>query len=299
MKSAWIIASLVVCSPIAVIAQNVPLYTETDGQLAFTGDYLGDAQLTELLGGADAFDTFGPPKFVARNERTGTVKPVWADLADYEIIHDGDGMIENRHDDLVFDESDAEDNQEDLVFDEAETEDLREDIDFSESDVAETGNDMTFAENEGLSVPNIFSGTQPDFLQPAHGIWSIALSRSDAVGCPPGIAELASAQLGKSGARDIVFSEPGWVPADLNPDYGLYSWTPVGTNGFQSEPYTTGVQAAGSGVSLVVTIALNAKSDRQIDVWAQIQMDLAPALAAVAGATTTCLATIEGSYTKN
>lgn len=285
MNNAWMIAGLVVCSPISVSAQTVPLYTETDGQLAFTGDYLGDAQLTELLGGADAFDTFGPPRFVARDERTGTVKPVWADLADYELVHDGDGVIENRHDDLVFDESEAED--------------LREDLDFNESDATETGDNMTFAENEGLSVPNIFSGTQPDFLQPAHGIWSIALSRSDAVGCPPGIAELASEQLGKSGARDIIFSEPGWVPADLNPDYGRYSWTAVGTNGFQSGPYNTGPQAAGSGVSLTVSIALNAKSERQIDVWAQIQMDLAPALAAIAGATTTCLATIEGSYTKN
>ncbi|MDO6758026.1 hypothetical protein Q4598_17445 [Phaeobacter inhibens] len=299
MKTAWTILGLLACSPIAVIAQTVPLYTETDGQLAFTGDYLGNAQLTELLGGAHASETFGPPKFVARSERTGTVTPVWADLADYEFIHDGDGVVENRHDDLVFDENDAEDTQEDLVFDESEAEDLREDLDFSESDAAETGDDMTFAENEGLSVPNIFSGAQPDFIQPAHGIWSIALLRSDAVGCPPGIAELASAQLVRTGARDIIFSEPGWVPADLNPDHGRYSWTAVGTNGFQSEPYTTGAQAAGSGVSLVVTMALNAKSDRQIDIWAQIQMDLAPALAAIAGGTTACLATFEGSYTKN
>ncbi|WP_297340218.1 hypothetical protein [Pseudophaeobacter sp.] len=89
------------------------------------------------------------------------------------------------------------------------------------------------------------------------------------------------------------------MPADLNPDYGQYSWTPVGTNGFQSEPYNAGSQADGSGVSLVVTMALNAKSKQQIDVWGQVQMDLAPALAAIAGGSTTCLATVEGSYTKN
>lgn len=91
------------------------------------------------------------------------------------------------------------------------------------------------------------------------------MSRSDATGCPPG-GELAIARIGRTGARDIISNEPGWVPADLNPNYGACTWAPVGTNGYQSEPYTTGLQAAGSGIPLVATIALNAKSEQQIDV---------------------------------
>ncbi|ATG45647.1 hypothetical protein [Phaeobacter piscinae] len=302
MKNTILIAGLAAFSPLAAGAQGVPLYTETSGELDFTGDYLSDAQLTELLGGTDAVETFGAPEFIAKDVRTGTVLPVWTTPKEYELFRDRDGMIENRHDDLNFNESDGQATQDDLVFDEVEADDLHEDLDFTEKDADDSGDhsgdDMVFTEGEALSLPDIFTGTQPDFLQPAHGVWSIALSRSDAIGCPAGIAELAAAQIGRTGAKDIIFSEPGWVPADLNPDYGSYSWTPVGTNGFQSEPYSTGPQAAGSGVSLVVTIALNAKSERQIDVWAQIQMDLAPALAAIAGGSTTCLATITGSYTK-
>lgn len=257
MKNILVIAGLALFCPMGVMAQGVPLYIETNGQLDFTGEYLDDADIAALLGGERAVDTFGPPEFIAQDARTGTVLPVWASLRDYEFINGGDGILENRHDDL------------------------------------------TVKEGEELAVSDISDSTQPDFLQPAHGVWTIALTRSDAVGCPPGISELATAQLARSRARDIIFSEPGWVPADLNPDYALYSWRPVGTDGFQSEPYSTGPQAAGSGVSLVVTITLSAKSERQIDVRAQIQMDLAPALAAMAGGATTCLATVTGSYTKN
>ncbi|GAA6179456.1 hypothetical protein NBRC116594_08940 [Shimia sp. NS0008-38b] len=298
MKNIIFIAVLAAVYPMAAPAQGVPLYIEIDGQLDFSGDYLSDSEVTILLGGERAADTFGPPEFIAKDVRSGTAVPVWASMRDYEFVHGGDGVLENRHDDLTFDESDAQAPQEDLVFDDSDTDDLREDLDFTERGADDSGDDMTFTETDALSVPDIFDGTQPDFLQPAHGVWSIALTRSDASGCPPGISELATAQLGKTGAKDIIFSEPGWVPADLNPDYGRYSWTTVGTNGFQSEPYTTGPQAAGSGVSLVVTLALNAKSETQIDVWAQIQMNLAPAFAAMVRGSTTCLATMTGSYTK-
>ncbi|WP_297340219.1 hypothetical protein [Pseudophaeobacter sp.] len=157
MKHFWIVAGVLACSPMTVAAQTVPLYTETDGELDFTGEYLDDAQLTELLGGADGVETFGPPKFVARDVRTFQVRPVWADPRDYEFVHDGDGVIENRHDDLTLTEDEAQAPQEELVFDETETHDLNEDIVFTEKDGASTGDDLTFAENEGLSVPNIFA----------------------------------------------------------------------------------------------------------------------------------------------
>lgn len=285
MKTIIAIAGLAAFCPMAATAQGVPLYIETDGQLDFTGDYLGDAEITVLLGGQRALDTFGPPEFIAKDVRTGTALPVWASMRDYEFIKGGDGVLENRHDDLTFDETEADDLREDLVF--------------TESDADDHGDDMTITEGGPRSVPDTTSGAQPDFLQPAHGVWRISLTRSDASGCPPGISELATAQLEQTGAKTIIFSEPGWVPADLNPDYGAYSWKPIGANGFQSEPYSTGPQTAGSGVSLVVTIALNAKSEEQIDVWAQIQMNLAPAFAAMVGGSTTCLATMTGSYTKN
>lgn len=299
MKNIVMIAGLAAFCPIAAMAQGVPIYIETDGQLDFSGDYLNESEITVLLGGEHAVETFGPPEFIAKDVRTGTAAPVWASIRDYEFIKGGDGVLENRHDDLTFTESDAQEPQDDLVFAESDADDLREDLEFSPSDADDHGDDMTFTEADVRSTPDIFAGTQPDFLQPAHGVWSIALTRSDASGCPPGISELATAQLGQTGAKDIIFSAPGWVPADLNPDYGHYSWTPVGTNGFQSEPYTTGPQAAGAGISLDVTMALNAKSERQIDVWAQIEMNLAPAFAAMVGGSTTCLATMTGSYTKN
>lgn len=298
MKRMIMIAGIAAFCPMASIAQGVPLYTETDGQLDFTGDFLGDSEIATLLGGERALNTFGPPEFVAKNIRSGTAAPVWASPWEYEIIIGGDGVIENRHDDLIFDESDAQEPAEEMVFDETDADDLRDDLTFTENDAEGHGDDMTFTESDALLVPDIFAGSQPDFLQPAHGVWTIALSQSDAVGCPPGISELAMAQLVQTSTQDVIFSEPGWVPADLNPDYGSLSWTPVGTNGFQSDAYNTGPQAAGSGVSMVITMAMNARSEQQIDVWAHIRMDLAPALAAMVGGATTCLVTMKGSYTK-
>lgn len=274
--------------PFAATAQELPLYIDHGGELRFTGTMLDDAELNDMFGGRGIVDIFGVPEIIVKNAQTGASRPVYISPEHYEIVYGADGVVKDRHE---------------LTFAEDEGSDLRDDLEFAESEGSDTREDLNFAADDALKSDVTFDGPKdffsggPGLIQPQHGAWSVQLTASDITGCPPGVGEMAAAQLAQSGTADITFSIPGWTPADLNPDYASFVWDQNGPNGFYSQPYE--LEAAGSGMALSVSIALAAKSENQIDVWARVLMNLTPMLAQMASGAEVCSAIVAGTYIKN
>ncbi|SMR82105.1 hypothetical protein SAMN04488030_2447 [Aliiroseovarius halocynthiae] len=289
-------------------SEELPLYVNQDGELSFTGDMLSEAQIADLLGGQDVVDAFGQPVMIVKDAKSGATSASYISPEIYELAQTpmGDGVIENKHDGLIFEEHEGTDLREDLEFSEDEGTDVRHDLDVSEDEGADAGDDLTFIQAEALVVSKGFEGPADFYAQaglkahvPQDGTWVIHIDSSNAVGCPPGIAEVAASQVVHSGVTQIRFSAPHWRPADINSDYARFVWTPVGRNGYFAEPFSTGVDAAGSGLALSVTMALSASSDMQINIWSRVLLKLAPAMAAIAGGSETCTATITGRYVRS
>lgn len=277
--------------PGVVCAEELPLYVKQGNELSFTGDMLSEAQVADLLGGQDVVVAFGQPVMIVKDAQSGATSASYISPEEYDFVIGGDGEVENQHDDLAFDESEGSD--------------LRDDLTFSESEGTDTRNDLEFSEAEALVVSKGFDGPADFYASgstvhsPQDGTWAIHIDNSQAIGCPPGIAEMATSQVVHSGVTQIHFSAPNWRPADINSDYARFVWTPIGQNGYFAEPFSTGVEAAGSGMSLSVTTALSATSDTQINIWSRVLLKLAPAMAAIAGGSETCTATITGRYVKS
>lgn len=291
--------------PGGVCADELPLYVNQGNELSFTGDMLSAVQVADLLGGQEVVDTFGSPVMIVKDAQSGATSVSYISPEEYDFVIGGDGEVENQHDDLAFDENEGSDLRDDLTFSQDEGTDTREDLQFSEGEGTDTRNDLDFSEAEALVVSKGFDGPADFYTSggtahsPQDGTWAIHIDSSEAIGCRPGIAEVAASQVVHSGATQIHFSAPHWRPADINSDYARFVWTPIGQNGYFAEPFSTGVEAAGSGMSLSVTTALSATSDTQINIWSRVLLKLAPAMAAIAGGSETCTATITGRYVKS
>lgn len=127
------------------------------------------------------------------------------------------------------------------------------------------------------------------------GRWFSHVDDIQVAGCPPGIAEAASAHALASFDRNVTFSAP-WHPSDFGAGLAQFSWRAVGANGYFSEIFDLGEAAAGSGMDLSVTAALNPVSPDSIDVWTRVQLQLSPMLAQLAGGTQSCTAVARGKY---
>lgn len=281
---------LVSTLPFAASAQELPLYIDHGGELSFTGEMLNDADLNDMFGGRGIVDIFGVPEIIVKDAQTGALSPVYVPPEYYEIVSNADGVIENQRDDLTFKEGEGSD--------------LRDDLEFAEDEGSDTREDLVFSKEEGLTTDvvfegpkDFFSGEGPKYIDPQHGTWRIQITKTEITGCPAGVGEMAGAQALRSGRRDVIFSHPGWVPADLNPDYAKMTWHAGGFNGFYAEPYR--LDAEGSGMALSVSFALVARSDTKIDVWSRVLIRLTPFLAQMAGSAEVCSAIVAGSYVKS
>ena len=127
------------------------------------------------------------------------------------------------------------------------------------------------------------------------GRWFSQVDDIQVVGCPPGIAEAASAHALTRFDRNVTFSTP-WHPSDFEAGLAQFSWRAVGANGYFSEIFDLGDAAAGSGMDLSVTAALNPVSPDSIDVWTRVQLHLSPMLAQIAGGSKSCTAIARGKY---
>ena len=270
-------------------AQELPLYVDHGGELSFTGTMLNDAELNDMFGGRGIVDIFGTPEIIVKDAQTGAPSPVYTSPEEYEMVFGADGVVQDRHDDLSFAEGEGSD--------------LRDDLEFAEDEGSDTREDLTFTADEALQPATDFDGPRDFFsggsapIQPENGLWSVQSNATEITGCPPGVGEMAATQVAHSGATDITFGPSGWTPADLNPDYARFAWDKSGPNGFYARPYT--LEAEGSGMALSISIALAAKSETRIDVWARVLMTLTPMLAQMAGGAEVCSAIVTGTYTKN
>ncbi len=275
--------------PFAATAQELPLYIDNGGELTFTGTMLDDAELNDIFGGRGIIDIFGVPQIIVKDAQTGAPRPVYIPPEQYEIVYGADGVVKDQHDDLTFSESEGSD--------------LRDDLEFAENEGSDTREDLSFTADEALIPDVTFDGPQDFFaggpiaFQPQNGVWRVQLNATNITGCPPGVGEMAAAQVAQSRTADITFGASGWTPVDLNPDYASFVWGPNGPNGFYAQPYA--LEAAGSGMALSVSIALAAKSETRIDVWARVLLNLTPMLAKMAGGAEVCTAIVTGAYTKN
>lgn len=275
--------------PFAATAQELPLYIDHGGELSFSGTMLDDAELNDMFGGRGIIDIFGVPQIIVKDAQTGAPRPVYISPEHYEIVYGADGVVKDQHEDLTF----ADD----------EGSDLRDDLEFTEDEGSDTREDLSFIADEALTPDVTFDGPKDFFsggsnaIQPQNGVWRVPLNATNITGCPPGVGEMAAAQVAQSRSADITFGASGWSPVDLNPDYASFVWETKGPNGFYAQPYA--LEAAGSGMALRVSIALAAKSDTQIDVWARVLLNLTPMLAQMAGGAEVCTAIVTGTYTKN
>jgi hypothetical protein len=127
------------------------------------------------------------------------------------------------------------------------------------------------------------------------GRWYSKVGDIQVAGCPPGVAEAASAHALASFDRNVTFSAP-WHPSDFGASFAQFSWRAVGANGYFSEIFDLGEAAPGSGMDLSVTAALNPVSPDKIDVWTRVQLQLSPMLAHLSGGTKSCTAIARGKY---
>ncbi|MES0884349.1 hypothetical protein [Roseibium sp. SCP14] len=127
------------------------------------------------------------------------------------------------------------------------------------------------------------------------GRWISKVHDMRVTGCPSGIAEAASAHSLASFDRQVTFSAP-WHPSDFGQNLAQFSWRAVGANGYFSEIFDLGGDAAGSGMDLSVTVALNPVSPQQINVWTRVHLVLSPMLAKIAGGSESCTAIARGRY---
>lgn len=289
MKRCMIIGILMSTLPLASAAQELPLYIDHGGELSFSGTMLDEASLNDMFAGRGIVDTFGVPEIIVKDAKTGASSPVYASPEEYEMVFGADGVVAEKHDDMTF----AED----------EGSDLREDLDFAEGEGLDTREDITFTADDALKTDAVFDGPKDFFtgttqtrFHPQHGTWGLQMAAPDISGCPQGVGEMVAAQAIRSASKDVIFSHPGWVPADLNADYASLHWVESGTNGFHAEPYR--LEVDGSGMSLSVTFALAARSETRIDVWGRVLMKLTPVLAQMAGGSEVCTAIVAGAYTK-
>lgn len=264
----------------------------------------------ELVMGGDG-EISGEPDDLTFEEHEGL------DTRDDLIFDEGEGT--DTHDDLTFDESEGHHTRDDLTFEENEGLDLREgtalsknddqttqdDLVFNETEGTKVGDDLTFSEEEAIKhieaegVPrHMLENAYGSTVTPQDGTWTALIQEAVATGCPPGAAEQAKAQIMRSNVLNITFSKPNWHPSDLGGELGQFTWTKIGQNGYFSHPYTTGAEAEGSGVSLAVSTAYSVRSSTIIDTWYRVQVNLAPALAAMAGGSEECEVLILGELSK-
>lgn len=290
MKRYMIGAMLFSTLPFGAVGQEIPLYIDHGGELSFTGMMLNDAELNDMFGGRGIIDIFGVPEIIVKDAKTSAPRPVYASPEEYEVVFGADGQVKEHHDDLTFTQNEGSDLRDDLAFAENEGSDLREDLSFSADDALKTGSNFD-------GPKDFFSGGGTKRINPQHGTWSVRMMKTQITGCPPGVGEAVAAQAMRSGHRDIAFSHPGWVPADITPDFARFHWNESGINGYHSAPYK--LEAEGSGMALSVTFALAAKTKTQIDAWARVRMNLTPMLAQMAGGSETCTALVTGTYFRN
>lgn len=142
----------------------------------------------------------------------------------------------------------------------------------------------------------LFSDDEIGAINPRDGKWLSAVDTIDVNGCPPGVESAALAMMGGGSAVTVSFSRPWWSPGDFSAEFARQTWRPVGANGYFSVPFKTGPEASGSGMSMAVTMAMNARSTEHIDVWARVNLKLSAALAQIAGGSTDCVAIVNGTY---
>lgn len=144
----------------------------------------------------------------------------------------------------------------------------------------------------------LFSDDEIGAINPRDGLWVSQVDNITTTGCPPGVAEAAQGMMAGGAAVNVTFTKPWWSPGDFSAEFAAQKWRPVGANGYFSVPYATGKEAAGSGISMMVTMGLRARTPESIDVWGRVNMNLSPALAQFAGGSQKCRAVIEGKYVR-
>lgn len=143
---------------------------------------------------------------------------------------------------------------------------------------------------------DIFTDEEIGAINPKDGTWASRMNDFSVTGCPPGVEGAAMSAMGLSKSVSVTFTKPWWHPSDMSDGFRQMSWRPVGANGYFSNPYLTGPEAAGSGMSLSVTMALNVTSEVEMDVWGRVQINLAPFLAKMIGGSESCTAIVRGIY---
>lgn len=142
----------------------------------------------------------------------------------------------------------------------------------------------------------LFTDDEIGAINPHDGTWVSQIDDITTTGCPPGVEGAALGMMGGGAAANVTFGKPWWTPGDISTDFAAQTWRPVGANGYFSTPFATGPEAQGSGMSMVVTMGLRARTPDRIDVWGRVNLRLSAALAAIAGGSENCVAVVTGKY---
>ncbi|MGJ8528397.1 hypothetical protein [Maritalea sp.] len=145
---------------------------------------------------------------------------------------------------------------------------------------------------------DLFEGVSDNQITLKNGTWKSEMTDQKVTGCPPGLDNMASQSIGQSFSNSVVFSSP-YHPTDFSSELGVHSWKRVGNRGYISEIYEFGgEQARQAGIAVKVRYGMNALSPTKVAVWANVQMNLAEALAKMAGGSTMCVADVRGHFVR-